>query len=565
MVLATGSLVADLFGPSQPARYAGLVHEILVLYLIFSLVDWVVVKTGPRVGSAFQLGTHGADILWAAALTLFSEGPSSPFFLFFVFMQLVAAYRWGYRGTLLTTLAGMGVLFGEAHLLTPITVMATAPASMGSLVSGTYGMNRLILRSIDLVLVGFLLGYLAEGVKTLQAEAALIAQVISKGQVGVGLRPTLDGMLEEVLRFFGARRVLVAIEEVQSGRLFLWEAREPPKAGGLETKLREVRRQERASYLGQEEVQALYWQRGWLGGFGFLAVDSEGRRLRNLAPEAIESMIAVIGANSALAASFRLRNEWHGRFFLMDPQPWQRWGNELEFLREVVAKAAPVAYNAYLLTRIRSQIGAAERGRLARELHDGAIQSLVAAEMQMEVLRRQASGSAPEQTGYLKRVQELVHEQVLNLRELMEEIKPIDLDPRRLARLLAERVEKFERETGIESRFCCEGPPVELTGRACQELFRILQEALFNVRRHSGARRVEVRLSRQDGRCKLEVADDGRGFDFTGRMNQAALEMARKGPQVIQQRLRALGGELVVESHPGKGARLEIFLPQKEA
>jgi two-component system sensor histidine kinase UhpB len=153
---------------------------------------------------------------------------------------------------------------------------------------------------------------------------------------------------------------------------------------------------------------------------------------------------------------------------------------------------------------------------------------------------------------------------VLNLRELMEKIRPIDPDPRHLRDFLSEQVEKFQRETGIEAAFSAEGAPVRLTGRACRELIRILQELLFNVRRHSGAEHVEVRLRSNDGTCKLQVADNGRGFDFAGRLDLAALQAMRKGPRVVQERVRTLGGHLEIESQPGTGARIEITLPQRE-
>jgi signal transduction histidine kinase len=61
----------------------------------------------------------------------------------------------------------------------------------------------------------------------------------------------------------------------------------------------------------------------------------------------------------------------------------------------------------------------------------------------------------------------------------------------------------------------------------------------------------------------LVVDDDGHGFDFSGRLTQAELEAERKGPMIIKERVRSIGGELAVESTPGRGARLEIRIPQK--
>ena len=83
----------------------------------------------------------------------------------------------------------------------------------------------------------------------------------------------------------------------------------------------------------------------------------------------------------------------------------------------------------------------------------------------------------------------------------------------------------------------------------------------MNVRKHSGARNVLVRLSRRTGNLLLTVEDDGRGFPFSGRMSEAELEATGKGPGVIRERVRLLAGELTIESNPGHGTRLEVRIP----
>ena len=95
----------------------------------------------------------------------------------------------------------------------------------------------------------------------------------------------------------------------------------------------------------------------------------------------------------------------------------------------------------------------------------------------------------------------------------------------------------------------------------CREIAGILREALANVRRHSGAHNVLVRLARQRNGWMLTVEDDGRGFEFSGRFSHAELEESRRGPLVIKQRVRAIDGELTIISKPGQGARLEIKVP----
>jgi signal transduction histidine kinase len=560
--LAACAILSAYFGPIRLVQNSTIIAVLLSGYLVLSIVLWVALRSKPTAEASVQISAHAADLFCTTALTVFSRGPNSPFFLFFIFVLLAAAYRWGFRGTMLTAGAGVALLGVEAYALVPASVPARLLKDAGFRMGQPFEINMLTLRCAYLLMVGLLMGYLAEGEKALQSEAAATAQIIGKAQVGGGLKATLDGMLGEILAVFGASRGMIVAEQIDSGRMFLWEAIRPGRGRRVEVDQREVERSQQGAYRSSDETSGWIARKTRGGAYRLVALES-GPPEAGTAAEAGGLPDVLLGCGTVLAAPFRLGNEWQGWIYLLEVRKTFRWRKELRFLRRIVDAAAPAAYNAYLLNRMRSQIGAQERGRVARELHDGAIQSLLAAELQMHVLRKKP-GDAASPAGPLDEVQTLIHEQVLNLRELMEKIRPIDPDPRRLREFLAEQVEKFERETGIVATFQGDGAPVRLTGRACRELIRILQELLFNVRRHSGAERVEVRLSSRDGTCTLEVADNGRGFDFAGRLGLSALEAMRKGPRVVQERVRTLGGQLEIESQPGNGARLEITLPQRE-
>ncbi|MDE3135505.1 MAG: hypothetical protein KGL59_02935 [Acidobacteriota bacterium] len=560
--LAACAMLSLNFGPIRPLQNSTIIAALLSGYLVLSIVLWVVLRWKPTAERSVQISAHAADLLCTTALTVFSRGPDSPFFLFFVFVLLAAAYRWGFRGTMLTAGAGVALLCIEAYELVPQSIPSRVLNGAGFRMAPPFQFNILLLRCAYLLMVGLLLGYLAEGEKALQSEAAATAQIIGKGQVGGGLKATIYGILDQILSTFGVSRAMVLVEEIESGRMFVWEAVRPTRGGHTELEVREVQRSQQAAYRSPDET------RGWLawktrqGGYRLAALASDAPESR---PEAESPTLpsVLLGCRTALAAPFRLGHEWQGWVYLLELRRRINWRKELRLLRRVIDSAAPAVYNAYLLSRMRSQIGAQERGRVARELHDGAIQSLLAAELQMHVLRKRP-GDAASPAGPLDEVQALIHEQVVNLRELMEKIRPIDPDPRHLREFLAEQVEKFQRETGIEAAFSGDGAPVRLTGRACREVIRILQELLFNVRRHSGAERVDVRLTSDNGTCRLQVADNGRGFDFAGRLDLPALQAMRKGPRIVQERVRTLGGHLEIESQPGTGARIEITLPQRE-
>jgi signal transduction histidine kinase len=217
----------------------------------------------------------------------------------------------------------------------------------------------------------------------------------------------------------------------------------------------------------------------------------------------------------------------------------------------------------FLVRRLRKRDGALERARVARELHDGAIQSLISAEMQVDVLRRKTEREGHSISSDLARVQKLLQQEVLNLRELMLQMKPVDLSPEQLLDYLADLVDRFRRDTGISAQFTTELQDIALSPHSCREVVRIVQEALVNVRKHSAATRVLVRFGREDGFWKLTVDDDGKGFGFEGRLTNEELVNSARGPAIIKERVRNIGGELNIVSRPGQGARLEITIPQK--
>lgn len=216
-----------------------------------------------------------------------------------------------------------------------------------------------------------------------------------------------------------------------------------------------------------------------------------------------------------------------------------------------------LGYLAEQHKRLRADV---ERTRIARELHDGTLQSLLGVKMRLEVL----SASQEDPTAQeLRQVQNILLEEARKLRELMHEVKPLDVDAKSLRPHLVEIVERFEREIGIRAQFVSDSSVVDIRQWVCDGVVRIVREALVNVRKHSCATHVLVRLDRRDNSWQLSVEDNGVGFPFSGRFPQSELEASGRGPLVIMECVRSIGGELILESNPGRGSKLEITIPAK--
>jgi len=539
--LALASLIAIYLDPTEPARYAPLAYGLMSFYAFYSLAVVAVLRIWPDPARFPSVLVHGVDLLWAGSIILFTEGPNSPFYLFFLFVLIAAAYRWGFRETLYTAFASAALLFLEAYLLRS----ATGP--FADLTSGQLEINRLIMRATSLMLVGVLLGYLADQDKLLRGEASFVMQLLARLQGHKGLRPALADMLAEFARLYSARSAFLVTRETATGRLFLWEWRPSPSSAPSILHFEEL---DPASCGSLLTLPAAAWRvarQEIVGQYGAAAWP----------PLAI-----LHDAQSLFAVEVPFSADWLGSLFLVDlPRPPSE--SEADFLRGAVRQVAPAIHSLYLIRRLRSRAGALERARVARDLHDGVLQALLSLELQADVLRQQAESSSPGMAPDLAAVQKQIHQQVIEVRELMQQMKPVEEDPRQFLDALADLTGRFGRDTGIAATFVTDLDEINMAPRTGRELARIVQEALVNVRKHSGARNVLVRFAARNGHWEVEVDDDGRGFDFAGRCDLRELATARKGPLVIRERVASLGGGLVIDSKPGQGARLSITVPQR--
>jgi len=200
--------------------------------------------------------------------------------------------------------------------------------------------------------------------------------------------------------------------------------------------------------------------------------------------------------------------------------------------------------------------------RVSVELHDSIIQSLFTVECYIERIRSNDDDLSPAASEDLASLQDLVHKTSVKLRDIVWQERPLDLGSKSFVEYVTTLVAEFEQDTGIAVRFSWDCGKISPPPSGASELVRIIQEALLNIRKHSGARNVSINCGVTRNNLWFSIDDDGQGFDFSGRLGMVELESTAQGPFVIRERVSALGGELAVESKPGRGARLEIALPR---
>lgn len=548
--LTVSALTAIYLDPTQPARLAVVTYAVLAAYAAYSIAVVVYVHHTLRVSARQGQVFHGLDVLWTAALTFVSEGPVSPFFLFFLFIVLSAAYRWGFLGTLVTTLVTVSVFLIQTG------VAAAGPWRQTWLTSMDFELNQTILRVAYLLLAGFLLGYLAEQEKQSRAELGAIADLTRQPRIDLGLGGSVAAVAEALRRTFDAARVQFVLYDYENRQASLWrldgladETSDPPRF--------ELSIQDQRAWLFTDPGRA--WWGAVRGGAALDArvVEPGAWPLRHV-PVQLPSVFAQDQSfTRILVANFGLQHQWRGRVYLFDPRSPAPPEQSVHFLDALADYVTPALTNVFLMGRLRARATAEERARVARELHDGAIQALLGIEMKVEAMRRRHLSS--DVNVELEDIQESLRHEVLALRELMQALRPIPLDTGdQLPDVLASIVERFRRDTGVSARFVFAGGPVGLPAAAALEVVRIVQEALANVRKHSQARNVLVRLAGSQEGCSLVIEDDGSGLEFEGRLTGEELDRRRLGPSIIKERARIAGAQLVIDSSRGTGTRIEL-------
>jgi signal transduction histidine kinase len=222
------------------------------------------------------------------------------------------------------------------------------------------------------------------------------------------------------------------------------------------------------------------------------------------------------------------------------------------------ARHAPAGARHLRLER-EAAIAAQERQRIARDMHDGIGQDLYALKLELQRFHAQSRRTHPQLHAGLGQMLGLADEVMTNLRSVIDDLRPAGLE-HGLAAAIHSQAGKFRRRAGktcsIEVGIDVECDPAALNQDSATALFRILQEALANIRRHAGATHVRVQLAQRGGQLSLSVTDNGCGFDPAAAGKPGAFGLAG-----MRERVDALGGVLDIDSAPARGTTLTLTIP----
>jgi two-component system nitrate/nitrite sensor histidine kinase NarX len=274
------------------------------------------------------------------------------------------------------------------------------------------------------------------------------------------------------------------------------------------------------------------------------------RLFRQTAGDELEALFGYV--RSWLGVPLMVKGEVLGMLTLDHSQPGFFVAHRADLVQTFANQVAVALENARLYAQAEQSAAAAERSRLARDLHDAVTQTLFSSSLIAEVLPRLWERDPDEGRRRLSELRELTRGALAEMRTLLMELRPSALAEAGLADLLRQLAESITGRARVPVTLAVEGE-CKLEAGVKVALYRIAQEALNNVAKHAGATAATLRLSCQPEGVRLCVADDGLGFD------PESLPPDSLGLGIMRERAETIGAALTIESQPGAGTEITVL------
>ncbi len=541
LALAAALAAAVVLDQTEPLTRAPLIRILSFSYLAYALGIVILTWTRQTTTRAVPIAMQVTDVLVAAIFTYFTDGTRNPFIAYFVFSIVTAGVRWHRKGALI------------AGTVTALAYMVSTLGGAFANFSGDFNTPEFVARSAQLLLITALLAHLGRDRDRIRTSMERLATWPSRlsGQEAEAIRE----MLDHAAATLSVPRIVLAWEEGDEPSLrlatltpdrFDLTHHRPDVFGALVADTLE-RSSFAAIDVGTSTCRVLQRVSGTVRLWTGSPLDEQFRRHFN-----VQSVLALRLASDNI----------HGWLFALD-----RNGIDAIDLviGDVVAHLVTTALE--LQSRVEqlkeTAVGEA-RVHLARELHDGVLQSLTAASLQAKRARQSISNSPAEAERRLAMIEETILAEQQALRLAIEDLKPgairdttpVDVGPR-----VSETATRVARHWDVRVHLNLQRELPRIPQKIAHELTRMLQEAMVNSIRHGGAKEITVTCLMMSSDLALAVSYQGRGFaGFQGRHDLASLNRMKVGPRTLKERVAAVSGSLVIESAE-TGARVEIRIP----
>ncbi|WP_457936124.1 sensor histidine kinase [Mesorhizobium sp. 10J20-29] len=524
MTLAGFALLAIYVDPSQPAYRAETVYSILVIYFIYSVA--LLALVADRSSRYLPMLVHAVDVCTFVLLMHLTEGPTSPFFLFFGFALLSGTLQWNSQGAIWTTL----LLVVPLGLLSWYAIIETGAKDE---------LNRVIMRASYLVVAGALLAYVGA---FRERDRGRLKKLAAWPQE----RPSASDMIVLDRTLAHAADILQATHMA-----VVWEDAEEP-----------------FWYTAYWDGKTCSSERVAWAEFGLLTdasqADKTPETIGSSAPESASSggrtalsemLLRKFGVSDFAAAPLKSPN-YSGYVVALD------YSTPSTGLSALLAIASDRIAMQLEDQSLRAQIANAalvrERQEIARDMHDGLLQDLTAAQLRLR--HAEDVGTVDDD---LTAIRQILSRQQMRVRSFVENVRSqqlavqlVNLQDEVQARL-SELRNQWDRNIDLDSQL----GTLEVAQSFGNQVCFILAEAIANAVKHGAATQIKITIGTVDGSIRVLIRDNGVGIaELSGTYSHQDISNSFLGPRMVLTRLESMGGELCLTSGP-KGVQLDLRLP----
>lgn len=539
IILGGSGLFAVWLDPAEPARFVAATYALHGAYVVYSVVlAWAMWNRSTA--GRLPLATHVIDIGLFSMFQYLTLGPSSPFFTYFIFSLFCGALRWGWQGTLGTS------------VLVVLTYVAMGASMSRTLGPAEFELNRFIIRTVYLVVTAALLVYLGQHEIRLRTEIERLAHWPVTG--GLETEVGLSRVLQYAADTLGAERALVTWEDSDEPwlRSASWSAHTLVVAKHAPDQFEPI--------VPPDMANAVILCTGPLTDATIAFASIGDRSIERTGLPVHPGLLLRLGGEGLASAPFH-NERVTGRVFFSDVGGPTA---ESVVLTEVVARAIGESIDQLRITQQLRELGAREeRIVLARDLHDGVLQSLTGIRFELQaVASTLANDTTDAGRDRLLAIERALAIEQRELRLFIDGLKPQDAgngDGALTERLQALR-QRVADEWKVPVTIRVTPEPFTLSAELQQAVPLMAHEAIVNAVRHAHPTRVSVDVQIDGPLLRMIVSDDGSGFSFRGRYTHQALVAMNLGPASLRERAALLGGEMSIES-TATGSKVEIAVP----
>jgi signal transduction histidine kinase len=545
LLLASAALVVVWIDPTQPETNAAETYLALCLYTLYAAALYAASLVEGARAVAFRHFEHWIDIGWSSLLVGLSGGPRSLFFVLFFFPILVAAFRWGFRAGLAATAAS-----------TALVLAVSGAVAYGE---GVMDLNRFLLRPVYLAVLGWVISQRGGFETLLKRRLALLKEIGRLSNPRLGTDRTIGSSLERLREFYDADDcLLITVGTAEEGarlRRATRDApercyREDPLPADLAGTLLALPPQHALVFPGAAET------RGWRLSPALQQLDALAGAPVSPDRALVDRLAEWLGPSAFVTVPVIGHGRVVGRLYLAG-SPRRVGIADVEFLLQVVDALLPLLENVRLVDRLAASAADEERRKIARDVHDSVIQPYIGLQIGLSALERQLAGGGRSAEEALRaagdgvrRLLAVTDSGVEDLRGFVARLRGGETTTKGFAAIAESFARKFTELTGITVEFEAAGGLL-VNDRLAAELFQMMAEGLSNVRRHTEAKRAQLRLSEAEGALLLSIENDG----------APRREAASFVPRSLADRAKALQGWVEVEALEAGGTRVLVTIP----